>query len=451
MRRALALAMLLVAHPAFADDPPAEAPAPADEPTAADADGAPLPGQESGRTDRPEGDSTLRNIGQGVLAVPRIAVVTALAPVRAGIWMYDRYRLSDRFARAFFDRTRTYGLYPTATVDSVYGINLGARIVHRDVFGEREKVSLRGTSGGQFRTLIDGSVTSGRRLGTRTMLQFRGEFERRPEDRYFGIGNQDGAIEVRYREELRRASTSLDVRATSHLLVRATGSLTDREYDNATIGPPIMETYGPSMLTGIGGVRNLYGELELRWDGRNRENAFNRFHVYDTGFFFSGFLGRVHQLQAGDNYWRYGGSTQHFVGLFGPRAIMTRVHVEAVTGDLFNVAFNQLPALGGPQLLRGYAPTRFRDRGAVVGTLEYFWDIGPLFMASLFVDAGRVYPSLGDLSPDDLRVGYGASVQLHGGRRFLTAINVASSIDGGVFVNMTFDPIFDHDPRAERR
>jgi hypothetical protein len=152
------------------------------------------------------------------------------------------------------------------------------------------------------------------------------------------------------------------------------------------------------------------------------------------------------------DYWRYGGEAQKFLGIgVGPRSLMTKIHVESVTGDLSDVVFNQLPALGGAALLRGYNADRFRDRAAVVGTLEYFWGLGQLFMASAFVDVGRVYPALADFTTSDLRVGYGASLQFHGNRQFISGLTVSSSVDGGVLLNLTFDPVFDFDPRAERR
>lgn len=441
MRYALLLTIILAARVARAD-----------EPTAADAEGAPLPGEESGRTDTPEGDSTIRNVGQALLTVPRAAVETALAPVRSGIYLYDRYRLSDRFNQAFFDRTETYGLYPTASFDSVYGAGLGARVVHRNLFGAREKFALRGTTGGQFRALIDGSVRSGNRFGDFATLELRGEFERRPQEPFYGIGNDGGETRTRYREELKRVTTYLDLHVAPRLLFRTTGAVTQRVYAGSTEGTSIEMVYDTMALTGFQtGVENMYGEVELRWDRRNREVKAGMHQIYDTGYMLSAFGGRVHQLGAGDDYWRYGGEAQHFLGLGVTRSLMTRVHVEAVSGALEDVAFNQLPALGGSSLLRGYAPGQFRDRAAMVGTVEYFWGLGRMLMASLFVDGGRVYRSFEDVEAANLRMGFGASLQLHESRRYISGLTVASSIDGGVFVNLTFDPVFDHDPRAERR
>ncbi len=498
MKRALALASVLAATSAYAEDPaatpvppqgvptedlsspepatdkktekpdepqPPEPPRPekappteSDEPNAADAAAGPPPGQESGRIDEDQGDSLLRNIGQGVLVLPKIALVTALAPLRTTVWMYDRYNFGDRFNAAFFDDTVTYGVYPTLMVDSTYGLNLGARLVHRDLLGKKEKISLRGTTGGQFRTLVDARLRSGSRLGDRVTLELRAEYERRPREPYYGVGNVTDAQQSRFRTEIRRTTAYLDTRVADRLVLRTTASMTDREYTPADSadGTPIDAVYDRTMLTGFdSSVRNMYGELELRFDRRGREETPGRHQIYDTGYLLSAFGGRVHQMESGPmakGYWRYGGEAQYFLGIgVGPRSLMTKVHVESVSGELNDVVFNQLPALGGATLLRGYFADRFRDRAAAVGTIEYTWGLGQLFLASLFVDAGRVYPSLADLTVKDIRVGYGASLQFHGNRQFISGLTVASSLDGGVVFNLTFDPVFDYDPRAERR
>ena len=48
-------------------------------------------------------------------------------------------------------------------------------------------------------------------------------------------------------------------------------------------------------------------------------------------------------------------------------------------------------------------------------------------------------------------IGYGVSLQLHRRRSYLLRGNIATSIDGGVFVDLAFDPVFELDPRVERR
>lgn len=431
----------------------AREPAHADEPTAAEVEHAPPPGKESGRTDTPATDSFLRNVGRALLTPPRIALEIAFTPVRLGAYLSDRYQLPEQFRRLFFDDSYTYGAYPTLVVDSSYGATLGARVVHRNLLGKREKLAVRVGVGGEYRGRVDGSVGTGDHLGRHVRLDVGGEYEQRPADAFYGIGNAVDAVEARHRQQIARTRLTLDVHAVSDLHVRASTAFTDLEYGRSDKGQPIDELYSPMTLTGwTSGMSNAYGELELRWDSR-------RLPDLDThGSFAGGTLatlygGRVHQLEdMGRDYWGYGAEVQYFTQLgSAPRAIMMRVRTDAVTGEREDIAFTQLPQLGGSQLLRGYPRDRFRDRMSLVTTAEYTWDLSRWLMASTFVDVGRVYPGWTELHYEKLRVGYGMSLQLHMSRRFLGALQVATSIDGGVFVDFTFDPAFDTEPRVEQQ
>jgi hypothetical protein len=458
MRRLVA-SLSLLALPAIArSDDETDKRTETDEPTAADVAGAPLPGQESGRTDaiRTE-ESRLHEVVRGVLVFPRAAVELVLVPVRGTLWAYERYAVPDRFRDTFYDHTHTYGLYPTLHVDATYGVTFGGRFVHRDLLGDRERFSLRAGLGGEFRQLLDASATSGNRLGDHMRLELRGEYERRPHDPFYGIGNNYDVTDVRHRQQLARVSTAFDVRPFHEPLhLRLAGAYTDLEYAPASEGPMITDVYPMEMLPGFeSGIRNTYAELELRLDERRKTNPFDAHAIPDRGYLLAAFGGRVHQLGMGEDHWRYGGEAQHFLPLTrgGMRTLHSRVHAEAVTGGYRDVAFTQLPQLGGATMLRGYPAERFRDRAAVLGSVEYFWDLNRILMASLFVDAGRVYPDVRDIafSVDDFRVGYGVSLQLHSTRSFLASVNLASSIDGGVFVNFALDPVYEPPSRLRQK
>lgn len=449
------------AEPPTAPAEPSEAPAPAasptparDEPTAADVATAPLPGQETGRVQGgEEEDSLLRDIGQGVLLVPRIAVEITMAPVRGSLWVTDRYQLVERWRRTFFDDTMTYGVTPWLVIDSSYGITGGGRFVHRDLFGEREHFALRAGYGGSYHSVVTGKLRSGGRFGPHVELALQGDFERLPRERFFGLGNMQ-LPEARFREQVSRAAGWFDYRVFRALHARISGALVDLEYSDSTTQPTISEIYDTSMITGfMDGARNVYGELELRWDSRGLQVDHDTHFTYDAGWYASAYGGAVHDLEgAGGDYLRYGGQVQSFWRLGpGPRAVSTRLYLDAVTGSFDEVAFTQLPRLGGPYLLRGYDRDRFRDRIAALGSLEYTWDLGRYPMASVFVDAGRVYHAWDDLTFDDMRVGFGLSIQLTVSRSFLGAVTFSSSVDGGFFANLTFDPVFDIEPRVEQK
>ncbi|HWO25946.1 MAG TPA: BamA/TamA family outer membrane protein [Kofleriaceae bacterium] len=447
-------------------------PQPAPEPTAADVAGAPVPGQESGRLDRIDGgDSTPRLIGRGFLFLPKVAIQAALAPIRAGIWANERYHLFDRAQGVMFNEPGTMGLYPRVGLESGFGVNVGAKFVHRDLFGAREHLGLSASTGGRFRREFEVSLRSGKRFGEHVKLSLKGEHDRRPRERFFGIGNHDEvpvpiepldaldtsggepiAVETRYRQQLLRGTAVAEVHVARDLHVFASGALTDFEVGRSEDGPPIDEVYMSESLVGWGGARLAYSELELRWDSRRALSSWEPKPVYSGGWLASVYGGRAHRLDAGPDYWRYGADLQRFFRLArGPRVLAARAHVEAVSGAQGEVPFFELPELGGAKLLRGYETERFRDRIAAVGSLDYQWDLSQMFSARLFTDVGRVYASADELALTGLRVGYGAGLDLHTRSSFWLRSSIASSIDGGIFLNLAFEPAFELDRRVEQR
>jgi hypothetical protein len=448
------------------------APAAAREPTAADLAGAPVPGAESGRLDRIDGgDSPPRLIARGFLYLPKLAVQVAMAPVRAGIWANDRYRIVDHTWGVLFNEPGTIGIYPTARLESGFGVTVGARLIHRSLFGAREKLSLKAAAGGRFRQAFEASLRSGERFGERLKLELTGEYERRPNERFYGIGNRDEvaalpdpampmdalddaiSLEVRHRQQLARASAVGGVHVAGPLHVLGAGALTDFRVGRGEDGPPIDQIYRPETLIGWGGARHIYTELELRWDTRRAASPWEPTPVVSSGGLASVYGGQVHRIDGGGpDFWRYGAELQRFVHLArGPRVLAARAHVEGVTGARGEVPFFELPALGGTKLLRGYPTERFRDRIAAVGSLDYQWDLSQLFSARVFADVGRVYASTHELALSGMRLGYGVGLDVHTQTRFWLRGSIASSIDGGVFLDLSFEPVFAVDHRVERR
>ena len=434
--------------------------------TAADVANAPLPGFESGRLDELDSDSTLRVIGRGALFPPKILADVALWPIHGALWANERYDLENLYYRTFFNADRTIGLFPTAAYESGYGLSAGAGFVHRDVFGEHERLSLQATSGVVVgvTSIVDtrGSFRTGDRLGW-LELGIEGNYDHRPGRDFYGIGNGDltvagatpidprtneTAVQARYSYQETRGLVFADARLVGALHLRTTGALTDLAFGRGDRGVAIDDAYDPTGLVGFGGVRHAYGELALRYDQRHRATTWEPNGLYSRGLLATAFAGRVHRLDSGTDFWRYGFEAQQFLRLgIGPRVLVVRVHGDAVSGTRGEVPFTELPALGGQEFLRGYPFERFRDRVAALGTVEYDWDLSHLLAASVFVDAGRVFPSLGDLGVDHLRVGYGAALALYKGSGFLLQGSLASSIDGGLFLSVAFNPVFDARPR----
>lgn len=486
MARAIAATVLTIA-PAAAAQPdehasvvrprptepvvPAPVPPAAPDPSATDVAAAPLPGEESGRTDPIEsGDSTPRQIARGLLFFPRLALDAALTPVRGGLWLYERYELDEWYRRIFYNDAMTIGLYPTIVFDSdsSLGVFAGARFVHRDLLGQREQLQLQAAFGNRYRQIYSATARSGDRFGERFKMELDVGYERRPHDAFWGIGNVDEpmappaapvdpiaepiAVQAHYRQHRTRVAAVADLRTWSRLHVRGATSISNVELGPGDRGAPIDQLYEPSRLVGWTGARHAYGELGLRWDSRGSPDLLDPVAVYTSGSLVELYGGRTHRLDEGPSFWRYGAELQQFLRLApGPRVLIARLHGEAVTGRRDEVPFTELPMLGGPMYLRGYDLDRFRDRVAAVGSLAYQWDLAQRFWANVFVDAGRVYPSLSELSLDDLRMGYGLGIGLHTGASFLAEATIASSIDGGLHLNLSFNRVFDISERVRRK
>jgi hypothetical protein len=441
------------------------------EPSAEDLAGAPIPGNESGRIDpNDSSDSRLRRALRGVLFVPKLGVDLALSPIRLAVWAYDRHHLDALYYRVFFNDARTIGLVPTLAFDSGFGVMAGARFVDRDLLGQREQVSIEVARGGRYHGVIKTALRSGERLGDRLAIEIDGQYELRPQDPFHGIGNHSDsaspaspatpvdpaidptAVETRYRERLARVAAVIDLRVVDGFHLRSSSELTERRFSPGDTGVAIDTVYDPMTLVGYDGVRYVYSEFELRYDRRRNANAYEPQPFYSLGSLAAVFGGRIHRPDRARDYWRYGVDLQHFIRLAeGPRVLALRFHGEAVSGTLAEVPFSELPKLGGLDDLRGYPVDRFRDRVAAFGSIDYAWDLSAWLSARVFVDAGRVFGSLSDVGIDNVRVGYGIALEGHTSHSFGVLGALSTSIDGGLLLNLSFNPMFRLDERVRRR
>lgn len=437
--------------------------------TAADVQDAPLPGNEGGQlTPLDRGDSAFRVVARGALFIPKLVVAAALSPVRGAIWADDRYRLEDLYYRVFYNADRTIGLFPTATYTSGFGVAAGVGFVDRQLSDEHESLALEATTGAitgeTYRVGVLGSFRTGQRISPWLQLGLDANFNRRPADPFYGIGNGDlaqmasspinpqndaTAIETYHRYQEARLALVGDVRVIDDLHLLGTGALTELRFGRSTTGMPIDVVYSAPDLAGFDtGVRHAYGEIEIRWDTRRPTTSWEPRDVHSAGSLASAFAGRVHRLDSGPDFWRYGVELQHYWKIAkGPRLVAVRFHGDGVTGSRSEIPFTELPLLGGSSFLRGYPFERFRDRVAAFGSVQYQWDLSHLIDAYLFTDVGRVFPALDQLTARGMRVGYGVGLELHGNQGFWLEGSVASSIDGGLVLSLSFNPILDSKER----
>ncbi len=73
---------------------------------------------------------------------------------------------------------------------------------------------------------------------------------------------------------------------------------------------------------------------------------------------------------------------------------------------------NEMAALGGSELMRGYYQGRFLENNMLAAQAEYRFPVADPIGMVVFVGAGEVYNRVADLRLRDVKVGYGAGIRL---------------------------------------
>lgn len=414
-----------------------------------------LSGDEPGSPHRPRrGAAALLWIPRMVLFVPQSAVILAIQPVRLILILQDRYNVIERARRFFFNDAETFGVFPTVFYETGFGANAGLRLVHRDIFGEGEHLSIRSGFGGVNRQVYELSVDTGRRLRP-FQLTANGGYEASNRRRFYTFGNVDeireervtglldaesASVAVRTRYDVRALWLSFGAKATvsprlelswKERLRRRTFSVGDDPDDDP---PWLTDIYAASTVVGFEDQSDIYTELRASFDDTRSLSLLAKPDLPTQGGRVELWGGFQQGIGSPFRFGRAGFDAQTWIHLFGGnRVLRLRLRASAVIGEDDRIPFADFPTLGGSLLLRGYARDRFRDRLAVTATAEYRFPLVYQAAAYLFADVGRVYERVSALTFEDLRVGYGGGLIVISRSRFLAGVQIASSIDRGVY------------------
>jgi hypothetical protein len=415
-----------------------EQPQPPDRHSARSVTGAPSADRASGiaRPERSEGGGR-RAALRGLLVLPRIAFWAVNAPFRGAYWLNERYQVPLRVREALFNPAGSAGLVPLAWAETDFGPGGGVRFFHRDLAGRGEHLVAEVAWGGRTEPGTALWIDTGDRLGERFRLRVDGVFEERARDRFFGIGNADEVADTRYLHRVGAVGATGEVRVVGPLAVRLSSQARWRRIAAASDELEPLPYAGDDRAYG-------YQQVEVALDTRDRPARAEPPGPRATGVALSAFAGAA----SGPAHGRFGGEARGQLPLgTRQRILVLRLRAEGVSGPLDEIPFVDLPHLGGAALLRGYPADRFRDRGLALTSAEYRFDLSESFGAFLFADAGRVVSEPSDLTDGGLRVGYGGGLDLRRGEHALGRFSLASSIDGGLFISVAFDPMGDPEGR----
>ena len=357
--------------------------------------------------------------GDVLLWVPRIA----LFPVhfvlnwfvrKPIVWLITRAEANFVFARVekaltFFNGKAT--LFPTFLAD--FGLNpaVGLAYTHSDLFtnGNTFNLSvsvwnpeewLRVAIRNEQRTLDDDSG----------LLVLDGEFLRRPDQVYYGLGADTRTDDERI-YAVERAEVGLEVLATLHKLnkisfstrFRTVGFDADdarapaigREFDldgERIERPGAIAFSTPETIPGFSErYQLLEHRIHLMLDSRSPDTEFDG----GTGLRFEAFGSfEWDPAQTSRNFLRVGGELSALYDFSGNGHIAAvRAYTEFLVDDIGDddVPFTELPQMGGNEVMRGYLPGRFLGKYAVAVTGSYRYPVWSLIDAEIFGSVGNVF------------------------------------------------------------
>lgn len=390
-----------------------------DAPSAEDVKAAPRPGDESGRLDRDPGDGVGRSVARGLLWIPRVPFEAVMQPLRGAFYLQDRY-----LSGAGSGKPKRFGVAPVVLAETGFGTHVGVRA------NAGELAQLRVGYGGRS-SLGEIGLGTGTRIRPGIVLRA----EKRERERFYGIGNGDGAS-TRYELVTTRVAPQVRIQLPARFGVTATTAVI-RDHSDGTDRGRSIETAHEG-VPGFGLRHSLGSEIELAWDSRRRGHPRNPVMMRSAGALVRTFAGYSAGLDDSLDSYRGGLDAETYLHLTeGPRMITLRGRIEAVGGD---PAFLELPRLGGVELLRGYATDRYRDRVATVGQAGYQFSLSRFVGVKVFADVGRVHASLDELSASDLHVGFGGSLVVVNRTSYVLRTQLAYGLDGGLFASLAIDP-----------
>ena len=440
------------AHAQSPSSPPNDVPAAEPKPTKTAT--RPLPERARGYAQPPRAplaDVTLF-VPRLVLGVPRLAIRLVFWPVQKTLAFMDEHAVVQRVKDVLYNDERTAGIVPKLSVDSFFGVSLGAKAFHENLAGHGEAASIEARFGGFYRSAAQLAFRANHFGGSPLWLESLTRQDSKPGLLFEGIGEpavradghdldpRQAAVETRFHERrllaLLRGGYSIDLRH-GLLQLGATALYSVRDFGPRQAGddPSIETVYDTSKLIGFDRrVPVLESDLNFVLDTRDVAGATS------SGTYLEAFAGHG-KGAPGYDFWHHGAEAVHYFDLYRKtRVLIVRGVVEGVEGASEKIPFAELPRLGGPNRLRGYPLDRFRDEKALLGTLEYHYPIHQFVSGALYVDVGKVSRSYsGMLDRNAWKVGGGGGFIFRSRDKLSFAFDIAYG--DGLQLLLTADPL----------
>ena len=321
------------------------------------------------------------------------------------------------------------GVYPY--FDSVLsggGLTLGAG--YRRFLGDRANWNVAGLYSAKGYKLIQLDVAAPRVARRVIDLRVRTGWRDATQVSFFGLGS--GSLpENQSNYRMKQAYAGGEFVARPMRWSKFTGGVTFEDYTleqgTGSSSPSIEAIHTPDSAPGLGldpAYLHASTSAGLDWrpaagyarSGGLYEIAYHRFANTDGTYDFDRMDAEV---------------VQHIPILRENWVVSFHGRLQTTLGDEDQVPYFLLPSLGSGSTLRGYSSWRFRDRHSLLMSGEWRWIPNRLALdMALFYDAGKVTPTLNDISLKGLNSNFGVGARFHGPATTVLRIEVAHGREG---------------------
>lgn len=285
-------------------------------------------------------------------------------------------------------RQRTISVFPILMYDSDIGFGFGGKGVIKNQFKRNESFDLilfGSTKGEQWYVFTFSIPDFEIRQGTRypLALDLKLEYDKFLKSNFFGFGNNSKDNDWQFPKEFTKLELTLGHAFTERIIGEAGLFFNHTSvYDYEDINPEMSTN-----IPGSGENLTSYLTVQLRWDTRDSQIHPQKGWKlsFNSDFAFK-FIGSDFDFQ------RYRLDVCKYQKLFIPSHIIAgRLWTQHIEGT---APYYEQSIIGGTWTARGFKVDRFIDRALTFVTIEYRFPIYRKIGGILFVDIGRVFPSI---------------------------------------------------------
>ncbi len=304
------------------------------------------------------------------------------------------------------ERNISFSAFPFLMYDSDIGFGFGGKIIIKNLLKSDESFDLvlfGSTKGEQWYILSFSIPDSEIRQGTAfpLALDLKLEYDKILKSNFFGFGNNSNDNEWQFPKRFVKFELTIGRGLTRSIITEARfvyNNTSVYDYDSNIVLTPDVPGTGEHTIP--------YFTGRIRWDTRDNQNhphrGWNLSLSADLASesFFSDYTFQRYRLEA-----------NKYQQLFSPSHVLaTRLWLQHIEGT---APYYEQSIIGGGSTARGFKADRFIDRAFTLASLEYRIIVYKGFGGVLFTDAGRVYPSLEEISLEDWHISYGGGLRYY--------------------------------------